>query len=334
MVALRLTIVVYLFCCVSGPGLHAQNQDTLLAHYSVHLCDSLIKDHADDPDFVVLDVRTAPEYLPQHLYGAINRDYYAGNYTQLLGLLPKHKLYLVYCATGSRSSVTYNMMKVMGFTRVVNMAGGMVNWKAAGYPYTSVFEPLLMAVSDTIIPMDTVPIGNTDTIPLTITNRANDTLKISSIPSLSGTEFSTDFDTTITLEGAEDYSFSVFYTPIDEVSDSIGFVIETNGGITVFYIFRTGKLLVGFDNEPMVPDITIYPNPASTEIYVKATGQLLPGSVVSIVDISGQEVSKHYIPENKKVERVDVSSLNAGTYIISIYSSQVKVFVRKLLIIH
>ena len=61
---------------------------------------------------------------------------------------------------------------------------------------------------------------------------------------MAGTEFTSDFDTNMILLGAEDYTFSIFYEPLDELSDSLSFLIESNGGDIVFHIWRTGKMLV------------------------------------------------------------------------------------------
>jgi hypothetical protein len=75
-----------------------------------------------------------------------------------------------------------------------------------------------------------------------LTNRANDTLRFTSVTSLAGTEFSADFDTSAWLEGPFDYTFSIFYTPSDTLTDSISFLIESNGGACRFHITRTGGM--------------------------------------------------------------------------------------------
>lgn len=211
-----------------------------MAQYSVYQSDSLIQANTANPDFVIMDVRTSGPYYAAHLLGAINRNYYASNFDDLIDALPRHKLYLVHCQSGGRSFNTYNLMVGMNFTKVVNMLGGMNAWNAASLPTTTVFGPLLMAVSDTIVAMETIAIGIVDTISLKITNRANLNLTFSSITSLTGTEFTTDFDLSTALQGAEDYTFLIFYEPQDEISDTLDFLIESNGGNTSFQIYRTG----------------------------------------------------------------------------------------------
>jgi rhodanese-related sulfurtransferase len=237
---LRLFLAVFVFgfgpIKMAYPGI----QDTLLVHYDVYQCDSLIQANATNPDFVILDVRTSGEHLYAHLLGAINRNYYASNFSQLIDALPRHKMYLIHCRSGGRSGNTFNMMVGMDFAQVINMQGGIMAWNAASLPTTTGFAPLLMAVSDTTIANETIAVGDVDTIALTITNRANSNLSFNSISSLTGTEFSTDFELSTTLTGAEDYTFSIFYEPLEEISDTLEFLIESNGGGIAFYIYRTG----------------------------------------------------------------------------------------------
>jgi len=221
---------------VTQTPLFSQTPDTLLTHYNVQQCDSLIQANSTNPDFVILDVRTSSEYNPQHLEGAINRNYYAANFQQLLDALPRNKFYLIHCRSGSRSDATFNIMLGLSFPRVVNMLGGILAWNAAALPTTADFASLLMAVSDTTISIESGGIGVLDTLALTITNRANNTLAFDNVTSLTGTEFTHDFEINTTLEGAEDYTFSIIYQPVDEVNDSVSFLIESNGGDINFYV--------------------------------------------------------------------------------------------------
>ncbi len=82
----------------------SQSRDTLIAQYNVIQCPDLIEENADNPDFVILDVRTSGEYNPKHIWGAITRNYYASNFADLIDALPRHKLYPVHCKSGGRST--------------------------------------------------------------------------------------------------------------------------------------------------------------------------------------------------------------------------------------
>jgi rhodanese-related sulfurtransferase len=94
----------------------------------------LIQDNLDNPDFVILDVRTEDEYAEGHIENSVNIDYYTNDFEQTIGELDKNKTYLVYCRSGNRSASVMNIMKQQGFKEVYNMLGGISVWESAGYP--------------------------------------------------------------------------------------------------------------------------------------------------------------------------------------------------------
>jgi rhodanese-related sulfurtransferase len=54
--------------------------------------------------------------------------------TENLEKLPKDRPLLVYCAGGYRSSVAASLLQSRGFSRVSEIAGGIVGWEAANLP--------------------------------------------------------------------------------------------------------------------------------------------------------------------------------------------------------
>ena len=295
---------------------HAQSQDTLLVTYDVWRCDSLVQANAQNPDFVILDVRRDSEYNPAHLAGAIQRDFFHADFQDMLDALPRHKFYLVHCASGSRSTQAFNIMVDLGFYRVVNMQGGINAWKAAGLPTTTELSPLTMAISETLICGDTIPVATIDTIELALTNRANDTLYFTSVTALDGTEFSTNFDLDRRLLGAEDYTFQIYYEPFDDVKDSIDFVVSSNGGDVTFTICRTGELVLSADDFPDERPITFYPNPARNTLHIESAQTTLPAEIL-ILDMNGKIMFKDALGLQADV---DVSGLVPGMYSIRLYS--------------
>ena len=95
---------------------------------------SLIQENKDNPDFIILDVRTAREFAGGHIEGAVNLDYNAPNFKDDLNGLDKTKMYLVYCRTGRRSKGAFDMMKALEFQGVYHMLGGIVGWTSEGLP--------------------------------------------------------------------------------------------------------------------------------------------------------------------------------------------------------
>jgi len=67
-------------------------------------------------------------------------------------------------------------------------------------------------------------------------------------------------------------------------------------------------------SEEVIEEIRIYPNPASTEIYIDLTGSSNKIESLQLVSISGQ-VLKHY---QKADNAIDISTLSEGMYILQI----------------
>lgn len=83
---------------------------------------------------VTLDVRTPDEFAGGHLVNALNIDVESATFDSELSKLDKDATYAVYCRSGSRSAVAVLRMKSAGFTNVVNMNAGILQWRAAGLP--------------------------------------------------------------------------------------------------------------------------------------------------------------------------------------------------------
>ena len=86
---------------------------------------ALIASREDDPDFVIIDVRTASEYNPLHIRGALNIDFFSSTFASELDTLDKNRVYLIHCASGNRSGQAHDTMLGLGFHEVYNMLGGM-----------------------------------------------------------------------------------------------------------------------------------------------------------------------------------------------------------------
>ena len=74
-------------------------------------------------DTVVVDVRTSDEYNAGHLEGAVNIDVQAPDFDSLVSELPADGEYVVYCASGNRSSAAVARMEGLGFTNVTDAGG-------------------------------------------------------------------------------------------------------------------------------------------------------------------------------------------------------------------
>ena len=95
---------------------------------------TLIQDNQNNPDFVIIDVRTPQEFTEGHIENAISIDFYSDTFRDELDNLDKNKTYLIYCRSGVRSGNALDIMAELGFKEVYDIAGGMVAWEAAELP--------------------------------------------------------------------------------------------------------------------------------------------------------------------------------------------------------
>lgn len=95
---------------------------------------NLLEAQRANPDFVILDVRTAAEFQAGHLAGAQNIDFYAPTFATEIAKLDKTKTYFVYCRSGNRSGKTLQLMERLRFTQASHLQGGIVGWHNAGLP--------------------------------------------------------------------------------------------------------------------------------------------------------------------------------------------------------
>lgn len=128
-----LFIIVF---ALSGPAVMADGgADTkILKDITPVEAFDLIQENKENIDFIILDVRTEPEYKSGHIENAENIDYYLEGFKDELGELDKNKTYLIYCASGNRSGRTLKIMKRRGFQKAYNVLGGIKGWKSKGLP--------------------------------------------------------------------------------------------------------------------------------------------------------------------------------------------------------
>jgi len=93
-----------------------------------------IEQGANDPGFVLLDIRTEAEVEAGHISGATGLDYYAATFEDDLGQLDRDLTYLIYCRTGNRTGKTLRIMTDLGFDKVYDLDGGITEWTRLGYP--------------------------------------------------------------------------------------------------------------------------------------------------------------------------------------------------------
>ena len=86
------------------------------------------------PAAPVIDVRTPEEFAKGHLVKAKNIDWNGTDFDIQVTQLDKSKPVFVYCLSGGRSSAAAIKMRNDGFTKVYELNGGIMKWRAANLP--------------------------------------------------------------------------------------------------------------------------------------------------------------------------------------------------------
>ena len=79
-------------------------------------------------DVQLIDVRTAGEYQKGTIENAINIDYTASNFVEMINMLDKTKPTLIFCQAGGRSAAALKKFRAQGFVYVLELEGGYGSW--------------------------------------------------------------------------------------------------------------------------------------------------------------------------------------------------------------
>lgn len=80
----------------------------------------------NNPDLVIVDVRTQAEFEAGHIKRSVNIDVSQPNFKEEIARLNKNMRYVVYCRSGNRSRFATQIMEVSGFKEVYDLEGGIV----------------------------------------------------------------------------------------------------------------------------------------------------------------------------------------------------------------
>jgi hypothetical protein len=216
-------------------------------------------------------------------------------------------------------------MKELGFAEVYEMIGGINSWNSAKLPTTTISQPKLMLVS-----YDGITSGNlSDTIKVTVTNRANGDLTFGTVSFSDIHDIVNNFNPTIKLQGAQDYTFSIVHSPGYSSDESTKISMESNGGkIDLEIEFKNG-IIVGIE-EQQIEQITVYPNPVSQRLYFKPNGMNYFDEI-SVINLAGQKVITN--TQISVSNGIDISYLKNGIYILSVKTGN-RIFTEKFIVRH
>jgi thioredoxin 1 len=87
-----------------------------------------------DPSVQLLDVRTPGEFNNGHIPNAMNANINDKHFEDKVSALDKTKPVYVYCLSGGRSNTAAKQLRAAGFNNVIEMPGGMMEWRAKNLP--------------------------------------------------------------------------------------------------------------------------------------------------------------------------------------------------------
>ncbi len=135
----RVIIAISLFLMLisvllSGCASQTETPRQILEDINAQEAFELIERNQENPNFVILDIRTPEEFNEGHIENAINIDFYSETFQEDLDKLDKNKTYFIYCRSGNRSGRAMSIMKELGFKEVYNLSVGIKEWIAEGFP--------------------------------------------------------------------------------------------------------------------------------------------------------------------------------------------------------
>ncbi len=84
---------------------------------------------------LLLDVRAPGEWQMKHIAGSVNAP--LNHLQERIEEIPRDRRIAVHCAGGYRSSIAVSILHQHGITNLIEIAGGLAAWEAAGLPIVS-----------------------------------------------------------------------------------------------------------------------------------------------------------------------------------------------------
>jgi len=83
---------------------------------------------------ILVDVRTPEEFAWERIDGAVNVDWKGNDFEKSMQKFDENEPLLIYCRSGARASRARRKLRKMGFKEILNLDGGILQWKDKGLP--------------------------------------------------------------------------------------------------------------------------------------------------------------------------------------------------------
>ncbi len=206
-------------------------------------------------------------------------------------------------------------------------AGGATFQKEFTITVDNVVETSIASIDD--LNFGDVALGGESKLNFTIENTGETDITVSSITLPNGySANSTNFTVAIGQSEVVEVTFS----PIAAQQYNGDAIIQSNLGETRISIVGAGAMITSLDDDVLDADeVSVYPNPSASVVTIDLSISPAHKPNVSILDVNGK-IRWTKLEITDRVIKIDVTSFEAGTYLIQVSSKQGSV-VKKLIVI-
>lgn len=113
----------------------------------------------------------------------------------------------------------------------------------------------------------------------------------------------------------------------DDIAGAVGIQNRSTGTALCGQALMTnyaGTCDLGIDEVDLANAISIFPNPATSEFFIKNDAFINLKKAV-IYDVSGRQISEYDLSETSRVKSINIQNFSKGVYIVSIYSDNASI---------
>lgn len=123
---MKFTTVLSILITISVISCKGQEENNDVTKLSIDEAKTFL---AENPEAVILDVRTPEEFKEGHIQGAVLINFFDQDFKEQVAALDKEKSVYIYCRSGNRSEKAGRILSQLGFTEIFDIEDGFVGWE-------------------------------------------------------------------------------------------------------------------------------------------------------------------------------------------------------------
>jgi rhodanese-related sulfurtransferase len=128
--------VVFIFLTISIIGCNNKKPSKIITENGEINVVTVAEFKEKSANQIIIDVRTPEEFESGHIEGAININVFDKTFTTKLSKLDKSIPIFMYCKSGGRSFSAAKKASNLGFEKIYDLQGGIINWARNNYEVT------------------------------------------------------------------------------------------------------------------------------------------------------------------------------------------------------